>query len=238
MLKAVFFDLDGTLLPMDMDRFVKSYFSKLSACLAPYGYDAKKLISGIWAATESMVKNDGSRFNEEAFWDKATKIFGDNIKTHKPVFDNFYNTDFENVKEDCGFNPKSYEAIKKIKDMGLKVAVATSPIFPNVAIESRIKWAGLRVDDFEFYTSYENSTFAKPNPDYYNEVCKKAGLEPYQCLMVGNDVEEDMVAEKTGMKVFLLTDCLLNKKDRDITKYPKGSFNELLEYIEKLIRGE
>ena len=49
--------------------------------------------------------------------------------------------------------------------------------------------------------------------------------------MVGNDVNEDMVARELGMKVFLLTDCILNKDNKDISQYPCGSFPELLDYI-------
>lgn len=46
--------------------------------------------------------------------------------------------------------------------------------------------------------------------------------------MVGNDVTEDMVASETGMQVFLLTDCLINKERKDISVYPRGSLLTLL----------
>ncbi len=51
--------------------------------------------------------------------------------------------------------------------------------------------------------------------------------------MVDNDVNEDMVAETVGMKVFLMTDCLLNKSDKDISRYPKGGFADLLKFIDE-----
>ena len=50
--------------------------------------------------------------------------------------------------------------------------------------------------------------------------------------MVGNDVSEDMVASKVGMKVFLLTDNLVNKTNEDISVFPQGSFEDLLKYID------
>ena len=53
--------------------------------------------------------------------------------------------------------------------------------------------------------------------------------------MVGNDVGEDMIAADLGMKVFLVKDCLINKSDDDISKYPNGSFDELREYVGKLV---
>ena len=102
------------------------------------------------------------------------------------------------------------------------------------ATESRIKWAGLKPEDFEIITTFENFNYCKPNPNYYREVCAKMGVAPEECLMVGNDVLDDMVAEQLGMKVFLLTDCLINKENKDISKYPSGSFENLITYIKGL----
>ena len=64
-----------------------------------------------------------------------------------------------------------------------------------------------------------------------DEILEKIGLQAEECLMVGNDVTEDMVASKLGMRVFLLTDNIINKNGEDITVYPRGSFDELVEYI-------
>ena len=54
--------------------------------------------------------------------------------------------------------------------------------------------------------------------------------------MVGNDAHEDMIAETLGMKVFLLTDCLINKQGRDITTWPHGDFDALMEHLRALAR--
>lgn len=235
MIKKILFDLDGTLLPMDQDKFANGYFSRLVKKLAPLGYDPKKTVDGIWAGTAAMVKNNGKITNEQAFWLKFGEFFGESALKDKPVFDEFYRVEFQKVKSDCGFNPAAAETVKKLKERGFKLILATNPIFPAVATESRIKWAGLDKEDFELYTTYEDSHYCKPNPEYYKEITKKLSLNPSECLMVGNDAEEDTAAEKLGMKVFLLTDCLINKKERDITAYPHGGFEELLKYIEELI---
>lgn len=123
-------------------------------------------------------------------------------------------------------------AVHTAKEKGLRVALATNPIFPAVATETRIRWAGLEPEDLELYTTYENIGYCKPNPDYYREIAKRLGVQPWECLMVGNDVTEDMVAEKAGMQVFLLTDCLINKERKDISLYPRGSFLQFLDHIE------
>ena len=105
-IKVVLFDLDGTLLPMDQNMFVKSYFGGLAKKLAPHGYDSEKLISAVWAGTGAMVKNNGTKKNEEVFWDKFCEIFGKEAKNDLPIFEEFYATDFAKVQSSCGYNPK------------------------------------------------------------------------------------------------------------------------------------
>ena len=122
-----------------------------------------------------------------------------------------------------------------MKDRGCRVVLATNPLFPAIATESRARWAGLDPADFERITTYENSRFCKPNPAYYREILESIGEVPENCIMVGNDVGEDMVAQTLGMQVFLLTDCLINKQNADISAYPRGNFADLLEFLEKNI---
>lgn len=120
------------------------------------------------------------------------------------------------------------------KKKGYRVVLATNPLFPAIATQTRIGWAGLTPEDFELYTTYENSGFCKPNPEYYKEILGKLQLSPEECVMIGNDVSEDMIAKDLGMKVFLITDCLLNKENKDISVFPNGSFAEAIAYIEQL----
>ncbi len=231
MLKTIFFDLDGTLLPMDQEVFANSYFQHLAAKMQPLGYEPNTLIKGVWAGTEAMVKNNGACTNEEAFWHRFQELFGERAKNDRPVFDEYYRTDFQKVKEDCGFTPRAAETIGVLKAKGFQLVLATNPIFPATATESRIRWAGLQPSDFMLYTTYENAHFCKPNPLYYREIVERLALDPTECLMVGNDVEEDMIAGTLGMQVFLLTDCLINRKNTDLAAYPHGSFDDLLAFI-------
>lgn len=234
MTKAILFDLDGTLLPMDQEVFVRDYLGRMAAFLAPHGYDPQSLIKAVWAGTGAMVKNDGKALNEDVFWYVFNSILDRDAKQDLALFEEFYRTEFQKAKDSCGFNPAAVEAIRQIKDMGYRLILATNPLFPAIATHSRARWAGLNPEDFELVTTYENSRFCKPNPDYYREILGKIALDGSQCLMVGNDVGEDMVAQKLGMKTFLLTDCLINKTAEDISQYPNGSFPELLHYIRSL----
>ncbi len=229
--KWVLFDLDGTLLPMDQEVFTKAYFKGLAGTLMPYGYNPEELVSAIWSGTGSMVKNDGSRTNEEAFWDKFYQIFGEGVKEHLPIFDRFYQTDFDKVKEVCGYNPEAKTLVDDLKKKNYRVGLATNPIFPAVATKARIRWAGFSPEDFEFFTTYENSRYCKPNPEYYKSILDTYGINAENCVMVGNDAVEDVAAEKLGIKFFLLTDCLINKKGEDISRLPNGGFSELRKFF-------
>ena len=230
-IKTIMFDLDGTLLPMDQEQFTKYYFGLLAKKLAPYGYDAEQLISGIWAGTAAMVKNDGSCTNEEAFWKKFSALMGKKVVEDKPLFEEFYRVEFQGARASCGFAPQAAGLVAKLKAAGYRVLLATNPIFPAIATENRIRWAGLEPEDFELYTTYENSCHCKPNPDYYRDILNSMALDPAECLMVGNDATEDTAAELTGMQVFLLTDCLINKENKDLSRWPHGGFDELEKFI-------
>lgn len=234
-LKAVLFDLDGTLLPLKQDEFLHAYFTRLTAYMAQQGFEPKKLYETVYAGCVDMLKNGGAKTNEQVFWDRMCAVYGEIVLNTKAVFNNFYKTDFISLKEFSSLNPKAKELITFLKSTGIRTILATNPVFPAIATHARIGWAGLKKTDFEIITAYENSRFCKPSTEYYTDILGQASLDPEECLMVGNDVDDDMPAESTGMKVFLLTDCLLNRKQKDISIYEKGNFLDLTEYIKKLV---
>ena len=230
--KAVFFDLDGTLLPMDQDSFVMAYFKAIATDLTPHGYEPEKLINTIWGGTRAMVENNGSKTNEDAFWSYFISVYGKKAQSDYQYFEKFYSEKFDSIKGVCGFNPKSNEIISKLKDSKIQLVLATNPIFPRVATEKRIAWAGLVPSDFDFITTYENSSYCKPNLNYYKSILNRLNISACEAIMIGNDVSEDMIAKEIGMNVFLLKDNLINKCDKDISEYPGGSFDELSEFLD------
>lgn len=234
MIKNVLFDLDGTLLPMDMEEFTNGYFVFLVKKAMEYSkrYEKDALIKAVWGGVKAMVLNSGEMTNEQAFWKYFGSVYGEDAIEDKPLFDEFYANEFEQAKQFCGKNEDARKAVDEIKEKGFRVVLATNPVFPEVATRKRAIWAGFNVDEFEAYTTYENSHFCKPNPKYYEELLGRLDMKASECLMVGNDVDEDMEAGlKAGMQVFLITDCMINKSKVDINKYPHGSFNDLKEYI-------
>ena len=234
MITTVLFDLDGTLLPMELDGFLESYFSLLTKKLSAYGYDPHKLMDGMWEGLMAMIGNDGSRTNEETFFAAFSKEVGRDARIDLPLFEDFYLNEFHSTRSACGFDPKAVEVLAAVKAKGLRVVLATNPIYPAIATESRIRWAGFEPDDFELYTTYEHFSHSKPNPAYYQDILDKLDLRPEECLMVGNDAQEDMAAKELGIHVFLLPRYLINRHNLDISSYPQGNFEDLLQYIDKL----
>ena len=233
-IKTILFDLDGTLLPMDLNLFVNGYIQKMIQWLVPYGYEPEKLHTSIWQGNRAMVKNDGSQTNESAFWRTMESIYGDKAKSSMAIFDDFYIEEFSKLQSICGFQPKASEIIRTLKQKGYRLILATNPLFPQAATYWRIRWAGLQPEDFHYISTYENSCYCKPNLDYYRELLRIHEIDAEECLMIGNDIAEDMVAEQLGMNVFLLTDCLINSTGKDITNYENGDFNKLQQYIHNL----
>lgn len=235
-LKGVLFDLDGTLLPMDNDEFIKIYFKLLSAKAVGWGYNPDTISDGIWQGTKAMVMNDGSRLNMDAFWDTFDVLMEKDTRADIRKFDSFYTGEFHQAKVGTGENPLACEAVALAKEKAGTVVLATNPLFPPCGVETRMGWVGLHYDDFALVTNYENSHYCKPNPDYYLEIMQKLNLDPKECLMVGNDMDEDVIPAKgLGMKTFLLTDNLINRKNKSLDEADAhGSFVDLLQYLRAL----
>ncbi len=233
MIDTILFDLDGTLLPMDIEVFIKHYFAELAIFCTRFGYEPHQLIEALKKATYRMLNHDGTKTNEEVFWNQWTADLGDKIAQHPLELESFYRNEFIKAKDGTNLEPLAKEAVDYLKNKGYRLILATNPMFPRIATEQRIIWAGLSVDDFIEITTYENYHYTKPNLLYYQEIMDKYNLKPEQCLMIGNDVEEDLVVEKLGIKTYLVTDHLIDRKDTDLSKQLSGSFKEMFDWIKE-----
>ena len=233
-MKAIFFDLDGTLLPLDEKLFVDIYFAELSKVFSVYNIDSKKLVETIWTATHEIIKNDGKRTNEEAFWDKFKSIVNIDLSDVKEVLKKFYANEFFTKLKKCSTeNSLAKVAVELAKKNGRRVVLATNPVFPIDALV-RLKWIGLDIDDFDYVTHYSNSSFSKPNPKYYLDLCEKLDVEPKDCLMIGNDERQDIfAASSAGMNCYLVTDYLYTYPECKVN-CEKGSFEDLIEKLKVL----
>lgn len=233
MLKAVFFDLDGTLLPMNEEIFTKLYFHLISKSVANKGYQAEELIHTIWQGTKLMYTNDGKRTNEEVFWDYFGKVYGKEKVEDKIYFDAFYLNEFKQVKQACGQNPYVEQIIQVAKEKVGKVVLTTNPIFPRVGIQTRLAFLGLNENDFDYITTYENSSYCKPNPKYFLEVLEKLDLKSDEVILFGNnDIEDYKCAKQAGISCYLVGENLILHEECKLDA-PKIKLEEIASIIEK-----
>ena len=233
MLDTILFDLDGTLLPMDQNDFIKAYVTQLCRRYVPCGYDKDAIIKALWTGTAAMVKNDGTCTNEDRFWAAFDALLGDTAPIRDSI-PSFYTTEFDAVKEIAAPSPLAREIVDTLRGKGYDLILATNPLFPAEGVRTRLSWIGLAPEDFSLVTTYDNSTFCKPFPGYYQEILQKTGKTPAQCRMVGNNPLDDMSAAKLGLDVYLVTDYIENEKGLPIDGFPQGSLASVLAWSEAL----
>ena len=235
-IKHILFDLDGTLLPMVQDEFVKYYMPLLarSYMRAGVSVDPKKFIGAVWAGYEAMVKNDGSRTNREAFWSYMEPELPLSTEESENIALRFYENEFNEAICTTKPTPVSNRIVKRARERGFETYLATNPVFPRCATLNRIRWAGLDEDDFKMITTYETCTYCKPNPKYFRNILEEYCLNPAECLMVGNDVGEDLSIRTLGVKTYLVTDTMENKKNLPIESEYTGTLDELLQFVENI----
>lgn len=232
--KAILFDMDGTLVPMNMEEFTNGYFMFLCKKLKKYGYDDKELVKTIWAGTKSMVTNDGTMINRDRFWDTFVKLLGGSVEEIDKDCIDFYSNEFKQAKCFTQENPLAREAVETARKKSEIVALATNPLFPMVGNVTRMEWVGLNKDDFDLVTSYETDSYCKPNPKYFETICERLNVSPKDCLMIGNDEYEDMYAASSlGMDCYLVVDTVIPSKEHPWNG-KRGTFAELVEFLKGL----
>ncbi len=235
--KAILFDLDGTLLPMDMKKFTEGYFMDLYSAVNMPEIAIKDFTEAIWQGTYAMMKNDGSKTNREVFWEFFGQKMGYDKKQTEEMDAkclSFYSHEFVAAKRFCMDNPLAKQAVEIAKTKADKVILATNAIFPMAGHRTRLGWLGLKEEDFDYVTCYEDEYFCKPNPKYFEAIMNKMGLEPQDCLMIGNDEREDMLCASTvGLDAFLITDTMIPYKEQPWNG-DKGSFTDMLSMLEGL----
>ena len=236
MYKAIFFDLDGTLVKMDTFKvFFPEYIKGLMGELLPLAKDAQKLKEAFWYGVKKMCQNDGTRRNSEVYWDAFFEMID---KTHaekyEAVCDEFYRGKFNLISKFADENPDARRAIEAARSGGRYVVLATSPLLPRIAQVNRAGWVGLSESDFDIITDYDSESFCKPSPNYYLSLCERLGVDPQECLMIGNDEGDDMMgASLAGLDCYLVDDYLIENKDFH-WEGRRGSFTQMIEYLESI----
>jgi len=203
-IKAILFDLDGTLIDVNLKLFVPEYL-KLLASNVSHLVRQSKFISKLMVASQEVDKNNGNKTNEQVFEEAFFPLIGYAREEMNPLFDKFYEQDFPKLRQYTTQKPDAREVMQMVFKKGYDVVIATTPLLPETAVRQRLEWAGVPVDEFPYklITSLENTSANKPNLLYYKLIAETIGRSTKECLMVG-DEDKDMIAAQIGMKTFLV----------------------------------
>ena len=217
---------------MVQDEFVNCYYRLLLKKLAVFNVDPDIFIKALNTGVMYMVKNDGTRSNEDAFWIGYQTIMEKPSFEMSAAFNEFYANEFNQAIVSTQPTHLARELIDLCHEKGCRLILATSPLFPKAATFNRIRWAGLKPDDFEFITTYEVCTFCKPSLGYYKELIDRLNIDPYQSMMIGNDPSEDMVAKDLGFTTYLVTDTLENRSGKRVEPDITGTLKQLYRFLQ------
>ena len=233
MIKNIMFDMDGTLIDCSARRFIPVY---VEAIKRKFGGELGGLIAKVaLSGSEVMIRNDGSRTNREAFMEYAKPLIPMPIDEFERRMTDFYANEYSAVSSVISEKPVMREAVSILGGKGVKLIVTTNPVFPLAALLYRLRCGGYKPNTFDFVTSYETSSYAKPNPGYYSEVLGRLSLNPAETLIVGNDYAEDICAGKSvGMQAYYLTDSPIPGGDEAVTPEFSGTAEDFLAFAKKL----
>jgi len=205
MIQALLLDLDNTLLKNDMERFVPAYLSALSEYMSEL-FSPDVFTRHLMRATNAMLSNtDTSHSNLEVFDAAFFPALGRTRAELGPLFDAFYATRFPQLRSLTRPNPAARPLLEWAFGQGFQITIATNPLFPRTAIEQRLEWAGVPVDEFPYHliTGYEDMHATKPHPAYFLEIAQRLGRRVEECLMVGDDWKMDIhPALAVGMQAY------------------------------------
>lgn len=199
-MKLVLFDLDKTLLDINFDEFLKSYFALLIPKLTKILKD-KDPLKILQISVDYMIYEKNGELNVDKFYKKFVELSQVERDFLKNIFLDFYINDFPKLKVFGKPREGGRETVLKLIEMGYEVVIATNSIFPEIAIKQRIDWANLSDINFPLITTMENMHYAKPNVEYYVEILEKLNGTPKDTIMIGDDLEMDILpAKKLGIK--------------------------------------
>lgn len=236
MIKAIFFDLDGTLLPLKDSDFTSVYAKLLVTTLAKHGYEPNKLGSDVKQLMKLMYANDGSKTSEEVFFDLFTKEYGNKVHEDHDIYMSFYQNEFRGLKEVCGANDLAKDIVKYAREKAGLVVLATNSLLPYEAIKTRISFIDLTENNFDYISKYETLHCTKPNPNFFKEILNDMNLKANEVIMFGNNAIEDAIcAMGAGIKTYLVDIGCLIYPETVKEKFEVISFNDIPKIIDKEI---
>jgi HAD superfamily hydrolase (TIGR01549 family) len=180
-IKAIIFDVDGTLVD-SVDLHARAW----QEAFAHFGkqFDFERVRSQIGKGGDQLMPVFLSKEELEEFGEELEKYRGELFKR-------------EYLPHVKGF-PKVRELFQRIKDEGLKVALASSA----KADELKAYKERAHIEDLvEEETSSDDAEKSKPHPDIFEAVLERLeGVRPSEAVVVGDTPYDAEAAGKAGLK--------------------------------------
>jgi len=234
---AILFDLDGTLLQVEMRQFIPRYvagFHNFCRDLVEFERLQQVMRSGIRLLLETV---DGARSNEDRLFAFVAASLELDEKLLRERFTRFRLNGFEELSDVVRPIAEAPSLLEHCRRAGIPLVLATNPVFPRSLIEARCHWAGIDLDHFDHLTCFENSRHCKPQPGYFLDIAAEVKVEPETCLMVGNDTSHDLAATEAGMTTWLVDSFLLERKGPTWEPDYRGNHRQLLSYLREHVTG-
>lgn len=234
-IEAILFDLDGTLLRVQMEHFIPRYVERL-ADLCAAEIKPKRFVRSMLDAIRQLINDEGGGdcSNEERLFGLLRQQLGISSEALSHCLDHFARNHLEELKPLVHPIPLAVQIINDCKGLGIPLVLATNPVFPRFMIEARMAWGGVNQALFCHVTSYENSRYCKPQAGYFQDIADLLELPAQRCLMVGNDSSHDLAAAATGMQTFLVDTWLVERQEKRWPSHYRGDHSVLQRFLRQL----
>ena len=232
-INTVLFDLDGTLIDVDMHQFIPAYLTNLAKSI-DRNLDREQFVQTMISRTmELLASDDGSQTNEEFYRNAVFNDLGVTSEQFSAGLQRFYRDHLDQLAPLVSSTPLARKLIERCQDLGFDVVIATNPVFPRPVVDARLQWAGVGDFNYRLVTSFENSRYCKPNPRYFSAIFAELNCDPQSVLMVGNDTEHDLSASQLGVKTFLVDTWMIDRDSPFIADH-RGSHLDLYHFLGQL----
>ncbi len=230
-IRGILFDLDGTLLQVEMKEFIPDYLKALSHCFSDLA-DSRIFSRAVLDATFALLRRErNGRTNREFFLESISRSLNIPAALVADRLDEFCGNGLDALAPHIRPLPLARRILQRCVDRDLQVVLATNPVFPRPVVDARLRWGNLLDFPFRIVSSIENSHCCKPSPAFFHDILEETGLLPEECVMVGNDTEHDLAAKEAGLVTFLVDTWMVDRCGGDFQADFRGGHQDLFRFL-------